>query len=177
MNRLICLILTALVTGCAGMQDAMTPSASVIRDDFDGKIIVRQSPVSAASSLAEPFHTLGFEWSQKFPDLVFITVGQAFQARPITSVAFNADGIVLDRIKPASVLTEYQDKASSRRFEMALLDFTSIAAAKVVKMRVESLNDYTVSSFGLGTGDGAAVNSKFRPFLEQVAAIRSGRKL
>jgi hypothetical protein len=180
MNRLICLILTALVTGCAGMQDAMTPSASVIRDDFDGKMIVRQAPVSAASSLGEPFHTLGFEWTEKYPNTIFITTGFAFGLRSIQDVAFNADGRIVDKIKQASVLTEFDRfgtaTSSSRRFEMSLEDFRIIANAQEVKMRMGSINDYTVSSFGPATGVGAAVNTKFRPFLDQIEAIRSGKK-
>jgi len=179
MNRLICLILTTLLTGCASMQDAMTPSAAVIKDDFDGKIIVRQAPVGAASSLGETFHSLGFEWTEKFPNTVFLTAGFALGVRSIQDVAFNADGRIVDKIKQASVLTDFERAGSAtssyRRFEMSLEDFRIIANAKEVKMRVGGINDYTVSSFGPATGAGAAVTLKFRPFLEQIEAVRSGK--
>jgi len=167
------LALVVVLAGCASTMDAMTPSASVIKDDFDGTIIVRQPLVNAASSLSEPFHTLGFEWYQRTPDAVFVTAGFATGVRSIQAVAFNADGKVIQGLKPASVLTDF-DRAgglasSSRRFEMRLDDFVVIATADVVKMRVEGINDYTVSSFGPGAGI-AVVNMKFAPFLEQVRA-------
>lgn len=176
MNRLICVTLIAVMAGCVGIHDAMTPSVAVIKDDFDGKIIIRQPPVNAATLSSRNVHTLGFEWIQTFPDSVFITVGIAFQTRAITNVAFNADGVIIDRITPASVGTEFERSASYRRFEMPLLDFVTIAAAKIVRMRVGGLNDHSVSTFGPDAGE-TTVSLKFRPFLEQVEAVRSGKKI
>lgn len=161
----------ALFVGCAGMVDTMTPSAQTIVDDFDGRGIVRQSPISAASSLGEAFHTLGFEWMERYPNSIFITAGVAMQTRVITGVAFNADGRIFDNLKPASALTDHEHRASYRRFELPFDDFLVIATANVVKMRLNGINAYTVSSFGPGVGS-AAVNAKVGPFLEAVRTAR-----
>jgi len=159
-----------LVSGCASMNDAMTPSASVIKDDFDGKLIVRQSSVSSSSSLSEAWHTLGFEWTQKTPDIVFIDVGTKGITN-ITDVAFNADDNVISSITPASSTTDY-GTWSERRFQMPLSDFIKVATGRIVKMKVVRNNDYTVSSFGTGL-PGASVNTKFQPFLAKVEELRS----
>jgi len=121
--------------------------------------------------MSETAHVLGFEWYEKYPDLIFITVGSAFRTQAIESVAFNADDAVLDHFKTASLLTEFQNRTSYRRFEMPLPDFIRIANAKVVKMKVEGFNEYTVSSFGVGSY--AIVSSKFEPFIKQVTILRS----
>ena len=50
---------------------------------------------------------------------------------------------------------------------MDIDDFNILSKGKNVKMKVESIDEYTVSSFGtLNTG--ATVNSKFIPFIEQL---------
>jgi len=170
------LALLVVLAGCAGMQDAMTPSVRVFKDDFDGSIVVRQTKVGAASSLSEPIHLLGFEWSNKLPDVVFITVGVSFRAQSIHDVAFNADGQIFAQLRSASALTDIDRgggiPVSSRRFEVPLRDFLIIASSKIVKMRIDGINDYTVSSFGPGAGD-AVVNSKFGPFIDEVRKLTS----
>ena len=50
---------------CASINQGLTPSAKTLVSDFDGSIEVIQKPVSAASSLSEGWHTLGFRWSSK----------------------------------------------------------------------------------------------------------------
>ncbi|HEX9685471.1 MAG TPA: hypothetical protein VGA25_06440 [Burkholderiales bacterium] len=174
-SSLICI--ATFLAGCAATMDAMTPSTSVIKDEFDGKMIVRQPPVNAASSMSEAFHTLGFEWTEKFPDSIFITVGFATDYRNIQDVAFNVDGKIIDKIKTASALTDHQYtgtfRSSYRRFEMGFDDFQMVANGKDVKMRVGGINEYTVSSFGPSAGHGVAiVNTKFVPFLDQVRPLR-----
>lgn len=78
----------------------------------------------------------------------------------------------MENLKPASATTEFRPGGGSfRRFEIPLADFTAMAQARVVKMRVEGINDYTVSSFGSDAGM-AIVNSKFGPFLQQVMEAR-----
>lgn len=172
MRNAVLVLAVLLITGCATMNDAMTPSLSIIKDDFDGSLIVRQSPVSASSGFGEGWHTLGFEWNQKDPDTIFITVG-ANGIVNITDVAFNADGQVISNIKPASAITEY-GQWSTRRFSMPWEDFLKIADAKSVKMKVVRINDYTVSSFG-PDHSGAIVNTKIPPFVEKVRELRSAR--
>jgi hypothetical protein len=169
MHRVPAIALLAVLAGCVGMNDAMTPSAKTSVDEFDGATIVRQAPVSAATGLSEDRHLLGFEWNQKFPDTVFITCGSAFGIRAIEGVSFNADGKVFEHLKPASTLTEFRNNGSLRRFQISLADFRTIAGASVVKMRLEGVDAYTVSTFGPGAGSGMAfINTKFAPFLDQV---------
>lgn len=168
--------LIALVTSCAGVVDSMTPSTQAFVDEFDGRRIVRQPPVSAASGLGESFHTLGFEWMEKYPNSIFITAGVAMRTSAIADVAFNADGRIFDKLKLASSLTDFEYQASSRRFELPLEDFVVIATASLVKMRLGGINAYTVSSFGHGAGS-SAVNAKFGPFLDAVRIARAKSKL
>lgn len=171
--RTIVTLVVLFVSGCASMNDAMTPSLSVTKDDFDGTTIIRQSPVSSSSGLGEGWHTLGFEWSKKTPDTVFVTVGTNGIVN-ITDVAFNADGQIISNIKPASTITEY-GQWSTRRFHMALDDFMKVANAKIVKMKVIRINDYSVSSFGTEVS-GAVVNTKFQPFLSKLSELRASGK-
>lgn len=170
MKNILILLAVLLVAGCATMNDAMTPSLSVIKDDFDGSLVLRQSPVSSSSSLGEGWHTLGFEWNQKNPDTIFVTVGTNGIVN-INGVAFNADGQIITNIKLASKITEY-GQWSTRRFSMSWEDFLKIANAKSVKMKVVKINDYTVSSFG-PEHSGAIVNTKISPFVTKVRELRS----
>jgi len=165
-----------LIAGCASVNDLMTPSVSVLADPFDDKIIIRQPPVSAASLVAEPSHVLGFEWNQKFPDIVLIAAGIERDSKPIQNIAFNADGNIFENFKLAANRTDLRE-ASLSRFEMRFEDFLAVASAKVVKMRLDGVKTYTVSSFGTSVGGGiAAVNLKFQPFLEKVRIARARLK-
>ena len=146
------------------------PSLSVLKDEFDGSTIVQQEAVSSSSSYAEGWHTLGFEWREKTPDLVFVTAGTNSLAA-ITDLAFNADGELISRIKPDSAITDY-GSVSTRRFVMTWQDFLKIANAKSVKMKLVRVNDYTVSSFG-AEHSGAVVNSTIAPFVVKVSELRS----
>lgn len=161
--------IVALLSGCAGMNDALTPSARVSKDDFDGTLIVHQPEVSAASSFGEPRHTLGFEWMQRTPGTVYVTVG-TLGIRSVRALSFNADGRVIENLAQASRTTEFDKHFSSRRFAMKLDDFVAVAKARSVKMRVGGINDYSVSSFGTETE--AIVQTKFAPFLAEVERLR-----
>lgn len=165
------ILVVLMFAGCASVNDSLTPPMSVNKDDFDGSIIVRQSPVSAASSISEGWHTLGFEWNQNSPNTIFITAGTNGSVN-ITDVQFNVDGKIISNIKTASTLTEY-DKWSTRRFSMSWSDFLEIANAKSVKMKVVQINSYTVSSFG-PEHSGAVVNAKIPPFIKKVQELLSG---
>lgn len=171
MRKIYLFLIILVFPGCASLNDSLTPSMSVMKDDFDGSIVIRQSPVSAASGMSEGWHTLGFEWNQKSPDIIYITAGVNGTVN-ITDVEFNADGTLISDIKTASTLTEY-GKWSTRRFAMPWSDFLKITNAKSVKMKVVQINNYTVSSFG-SVNPGAVVNSKIPPFVAKVEELRSG---
>jgi hypothetical protein len=151
--------------GCASFNESMTPSVKVQKDEFDGSLIVSQSPVSAASSMSEAWHTLGFQWNQKFPNVVFLEVGVSGITN-VMGVAFNVDGQLIENIKQASTLTKYGDW-STRRLIISINDFAKIAQGKDVKMKVMQIDTYSVSSFG-SENSGAIVNSKFPPFIEKL---------
>jgi len=177
MRVIVTVLLELALVACAAvptdvslMDDSVTPSLSVIKDEFDGSTIVQQDAVSSSSSLAEGWHTLGFEWHQKTPDIVFVTAGANWIVT-ITDLAFNADGELISRIRPASATTEY-GSLSTRRFAMAWQDFLKIANAKSVKMKLVRINDYTVSSFG-ADHSAAVVNTRIAPFVAKVLELRS----
>ncbi|MFK3012684.1 hypothetical protein ITH93_24310, partial [Salmonella enterica subsp. enterica serovar Weltevreden] len=95
-----------MLAGCANVNDAMTPSMLAEKDSFDGSLIISQAPVSASSSLTECWHTMGFQWNQKFPDVVFLEVGTNGITN-VEGVEFNVDGKIITNIDQASVLTKY----------------------------------------------------------------------
>ena len=165
-----------LVGGCAGFNDAMTPGVEVIQDQYYGTAIVRQEPVSAAQSLSEAWHTLGFEWVQKTPDRIYITAGIE-GVRHLTGVEFKADDRVIGNIRPAAVMTELDYYGvdlptwSGRRFVMSWADFQVIATAQTVLMRLDHVDKYSVSSFGQ-SHPSAIVTAKFGPFLAKVRELR-----
>ena len=159
-----------MLTGCAGMNDAMTPSMRAQKDPFDGSLIVSQSPVSSSSSLTEGWHTMGFEWNQKFPDVVFLEVGTNGITN-VQGVAFNVDGEIIENIKEASSLTKY-GSWSTRRLVMPINDFVKVAQGRDVKMKLIQIDTYSVSTFG-ANHSGAVVNSKFPPFLGKLRELRA----
>jgi hypothetical protein len=150
-------------------EDSM-PSLSVTRDGFDGSTIVRQDVVSSSSKLVEGWHALGFEWRQKTPETVFITAGISGTAI-ITDLAFNADGEIINRVKPSTASTDY-GWVSTRQFAISWQDFLKLTSAQSVKMKVVRLSDYTVSSFG-PAHSGTMVNSRIAPFVEKVRELRA----
>ncbi len=159
-----------LLVGCANMNDAMTPSLRAQSDPFDGSTIISQAPVSAASSMSEGWHTMGFEWNQKYPDVVFLEVGTNGITN-VTGVAFNVDGKIIENIKEASVLTKY-GSWSTRRLVMPINDFVKVAQGQDVKMKLMQIDTYSVSSFG-SSNSGAVVNSKFPPFLNKLRELKA----
>ena len=159
-----------MLAGCAGMNDALTPSINAQKDPFDGSLIVSQAPVSASSSLTEGWHTMGFEWNQKFPDVVFLEVGTNGITN-VQGVAFNVDGDIIENIKEASSLTKY-GSWSTRRLVMPINEFVKVAQGRDVKMKLIQIDTYTVSTFGI-SHSGAVVNSKFPPFLSKLRELRA----
>jgi len=65
-----------ILTGCsASALNSLTPSLSVKHDEWNDTKIISQPPVSAAASMSEAWHTLGFTWNQNHPDFVILKVG------------------------------------------------------------------------------------------------------
>ena len=183
MRNILFIAILLVVSGCASMNDAMTPSAHVEKDKFDGATIVNQDSVSASSSVSdENMHSLGFDWTSKSPDVVYITVG-VYGVANISGVKFNADGKIIESAKPVATSTDYANATiemvmagssgktfSTRRFVMPIDDFRTIATAQDVRMRIDRINSYSVSTFGPANGI-AIINTKFKPFLEKVDSI------
>lgn len=163
------LIVVLAVAGCASFNNAMTPGVETLHDKFDDSIIVRQDPVSSSDELTGDWHTLGFEWNSKMPQLVFVTAGTNGGAT-IDGLAFKADGQTITAIDLASAYPEYENGWTTRRFSMALADFLTVSRARTVQMRLSSLNHYTVSTFGADHPN-ALVNAKFKPFTEQILHV------
>lgn len=167
------LILAATLPGCAStggsFNDAMTPSVRVAYDKFDDSTIIVQPPVSAASSLKDDWHTLGFEWLSRNPTEVFLTAG-INGTTAVSELAFNVDGVFITDIRQASLHTEFENGWSSRRFVMSLEDFLKVSRGQVVHMRLGQLNSYTVSSFG-SAHPKAIVNAKIKPFTDKILEL------
>ena len=156
--------------GCAATNQALTPSVKTVVSDFDGSIEVFQKPVSAASGMKDSWNMLGFRWTSKEPNYVFLIVGLKGIVN-ISSVSFNIDGNIVRLDETARKFTdcnECKNRKSTRQFSMLLSQFRVLASAKIVKMKIESKDTYYVSSFGQSKR--ATVGGKFAPFLQQVDA-------
>lgn len=172
MNKLI-LACVLLLSACTSMNQALSPSLQVQKNDFDGTMEIIQPEVSAASSLSEAYHTLGFKWSAKKPDSVFLYVG-VYGIESIRGVAFNLDGNIIESTTKIGLTdidlghTEFVNlpNRSMATFVMPLNDFKKLAASDLVKMKVEMGNSYSVSSFGKNTS--AVVSPKLVLFTSEV---------
>ncbi len=142
----VTLLVIVLLSGCV---DALTPSTRVMRDPFDGAVIVSQANVNAAH-INEGFHVLGFEWNSNRPNEI-IAVAGVIGISNITGLAFNADGRIITA-RPAGTPTDYgvpgPVRTSTNRFIITLDDFKTIANAQDVKLKIVRLGSYSVSSFG-----------------------------
>ena len=161
-------IISFICASCQSYNSAVTPKARVGIDSFDGSKTISQKPVSSASKLTESWHTLGFDWTSKNPNKVYLTAGVQ-GINNVFDLDFNVGGKVITANK-ASSTTEY-GSTSTRRFYVSYNDFKAIATAPIVKMKVSGANDYGVSSFGTSTK--ALVNTKFTPFLQQVQSLKN----
>lgn len=162
------ILIPMLLGSCQDINSAMTPASKVTTDNFDGSRIISQDPVSSSASLTEDWHTLGFDYTSKSPDKVFVTAGVQ-GINNVFGLDFNVGGRMI-HAQEASLTTEYS-AWSSRRFYVSYKDFILIATAPSVKMKVSGTNKYGVSSFGTSTD--ALVNKKFPPFLQKLQSARS----
>lgn len=160
-------VFPVVLGSCQDMNAAMTPQTKVTTDSFDGSTVVRQEPVSSSASLSEDWHTLGFDWTSRTPDVVFLTAGVS-GTNNVFGLDFNVGGKMI-RAQEASLTTEY-GSWSTRRFKVSYKEFEAIATAPSVKMKVSGANSYGVSSFGTATN--ALVNKKLPAFLQKVQAAR-----
>lgn len=173
MRKLVLVVALLVLTGCAAMNSAMTPSVRTEKSQFDGSVSIIQAPVSAASSIKEDWHTLGFRWTDTDPEYVFILAGVP-GIQNVMGVDFKV-GQEYITAESASSLTDYRDPRlgrdwSTRQFILPLHVFRQIATADTVQMRVRGINTYTLSSFGTSTS--ATVGEKFSPFLSAVDEAR-----
>ncbi|MCL1091531.1 hypothetical protein L2744_18390 [Shewanella profunda] len=165
----LCLTLTA----CTSMNDALTPSVKIQQNAFDGSLEVIQAPVSAASSMSEAKHTLAFKWAKQTPDVIYLYAGVA-GIETVSGLAFNVDGEIIDNIKKVGITnvdlghtaTLNLPNRSTAAFVISKRDFEKISKGDLVKMKVEMLNSYSVSSFGKSVF--ASINSKLTPFIAAI---------
>lgn len=171
MLGLLGLIISILLNGCAGVNDSMTPNPKSYVSDFDNSIEIVQDNVSAASSLSEGWHVLGFFWTNRSKDTIIVNVGRNGIVS-IQGVAFNIDGNII-RLKPVDVVTDFKFYNSGidwsyKRYEMSLTDFLKLADADTVKMKVDTNSEYTVSTFGKKHPD-AIISSKLPKFKAELS--------
>ena len=163
--RYILILSVLLLSACAGLNDALTPSLVIKKDSFDSSLILSQRPVSS-SGPSEDWHTLGFEWNEKTPEVIYLTVGSQGITN-VSGVHFNVNSEIIESANDASINTKYGD-FSTRRFYIPIQDFVKIANAKLVKMKVIHIDTYTVSSFGDDAGILRTIDSKFAPFIGEL---------
>lgn len=171
-------LISIVSSGCTTLNDSLTPSSYIQKDGFDNSIRVIQEPVGASSGFSESFHVLGFDWSEKAPNIVFITAGVR-GIHNIYDVQFNADGQIINNLIAISNSTDYDGMSkthSLRRYSMPINNFIKIANSNIVKMKVVGQHGYTLSSFGRNKS-GNMVNTKFKPFIGKIRdSIKSKRK-
>jgi len=174
-KHLIYLFVLLLFSGCASINQNLTPGTQTIISGFDNSIEVIQKPVSAANGLDESRNILGFRWNNTDPSVVYLIAGTKGTVN-ISGLAFNIDGEIYN-VGLAGKSTKY-GQYSIRQFKVPFNVFQKIAAAKVVKMKI-TLDKYNVYSFGnnrvssFGTDrQNAIVSGKFADFQNQINKIR-----
>jgi hypothetical protein len=179
--KFLFIISLLLMTGCTSSINKLTsPNANVIKDETDGSVLITQPPVTAARDSFESgdaWHTFGFEWFSKVPDIVVFTAGVIGQASPIQDITLIADDEIIQDITPASNTSIDINqtvgiplKDTHRRFTMPLTQLRKVAAARVVKMKIVRANGASFSQFGKDSPY-VAVNGKFAPFLKKVDGL------
>jgi hypothetical protein len=178
LNMVIVILGLLCVSGCVSVGDALSPSASIIRDDNGSKVAVWQPPVGSYSSPSDDQHGLGFWWSRTNPDVVTLEAtvcslagavkndcGSSF----VNDVSFDADG------QSISTLAETKTTGAAQKFRISRGDFVRIASAKKVLMKVHRRGEQTISTFGTEF-PGALVNNRFPPFLAMIQEIQGDSK-
>lgn len=164
MRRLLFAV-ALLIAGCG-------PSLRIGVDPFTKARTVVQRDASAASSILQPWHRLGFGWNEKAPDYIVLVVGVR-EIDNIVGADFNADGTIITA-KPLTASVEYGDPRkgvpSIRQFSVSYDEFVKIAAARNVAYRIDRISSKTVSTFG--QDEGGEVAPLFAPFLAEVRKIR-----
>lgn len=168
----IVLFSVAIFSSCASINQGLTPNAQTIVSDFDNSVEVIQKPVSSANSLSEAWHTLGFRWNNKNSNIVYLTAGTSGTVN-ITGLSFNIEGEIVGA-ETASTLTEY-GQWSTRQFKISIDNFLKLSKAKVVKMKVNMIDKYSVSSFGQSKPN-AVVSGKFKEFMRQINLVNNKKK-
>ena len=165
-----------LLTACATGIEAPAASSGpqVVKDDYDGATIVRQTPVVAGTLSEGDFNALGFEWKSKFANRVVLVAGTRGVIR-VANLTLEVDGEPVN-VKTASETTAYGDPASGerwsmRRFEVDWDGFERIAAGHTVHMRVVGPNEMYATSFGRDYA-AAPVNRTLATFRATVRRLR-----
>ena len=122
-------------------------------------------------SNAESGPNLGWAKDGRQPSIAIIGAGMSGIAS-VMGIQFRADGKLIDTAKRTNKLTDINANQSMSRFAMPFDDFVTIATASDVRMRVDSIDNYVVSTFGK-SNDGAVVNTKFSPFLAKIQELRA----
>lgn len=173
MMRALLFVLLASLTGCQ-----LFP-LQVMKDDFDGATIVRQPNLVASRptlTTEDNPQGLGFEWSTAKPDIVLLTAG-LFEISNIEKLEFIADDQPITGVALASVITEFNTSkyssapASMRLFSIPMAEFRKLANARIVKMKISGIGNYSVSRFGQDYPD-VMVSSRFAPFLAKIDAVK-----
>lgn len=165
------------ISGCASVGDALSPSASIIRDDHGSKAAVWQPMVRSDGSPGDDRHGLGFWWWRTNPDVVTLEAGVCSLADAIkndcgssfvSDVSFVADGQTI------STMAETKPTGAAQRFRISMDDFVRISSARKVVMKVHRHGEQTISTFG--SESEALVNNRFPPFLAMIREIQGDSK-
>ncbi len=173
------ILITIIISGCASLNDAMTPGLQVSESDFDGTKFISQPVVGAnrpSLSTSDARNQLGFNWESKTPNEIYLTVGVAGDIANVQAAEFIADEIPITAGQPIDILTtfkttKYFGTNSSNRFKITLADFKKIAAAHIVKYRITANGKEYTSRFGKEYPFVPA-SGKFEPFLNKLTELK-----
>lgn|GEM_PF-3279103 len=169
------LLILMLLTSCTlfeTLNDSITSGLRVSQDSYDDATLLTQ-PLVSAGHHSEPWHMLGFIWKANIPDRVLLIAG-TFGVQAITGLEFKIDD-TQDIISPklaTQALTQIHwpeseldvVTTSSKIFAVTYDDFVKLAKANKVRMKLNSIDTYTVSTFGKQVGY-RTINAKFNKFV------------
>lgn len=176
MNRYFLIAITILLlTSCASMNNAFTPSPRIVTDKYDGTQYVAQPEVAAGLQMFD--HTASLRWTTKAPDRVYIVVG-VNGLRSIDGVRFKLDDTEIIA-QQSDYITDFDSsyqtgiQRSRKQYSIKLSELRLMLSSESLKLRISDIrNNYTVSNLGSPSG-AVPLRLKLADFIALVDQLRA----
>jgi hypothetical protein len=175
-KALVSLIAINLIANCA---TPINKSIKVQNSSWNNGIEVISDPVPATDiyDTLPTFHQLGFSWNSKTPEFIVLTVKRGGTCN-IQGLQFKINNKIIET-QTLNTLThwKYQDLLtySVRDFIISVKDFYTISRSQKVMMRIDNIDDFTITTFGRHKGRPELIE-KFDQFILKVRQVKTRLK-